>query len=484
MPANVIFRCDASASIGAGHMMRCFALAETMASFGFAPHLLAAPGSVEVLSAVGRSGFPVYETTGSGADVAKKQIGAIRTAIVDGYGFDDEDEAALAEVADTVIAFEDMPNRPHAAKLLVDPTPGRDAADYAGLVPVGARVLTGSAQAILRPVWRLARQSGRDPDATRIVVSMGATDSVNATAKVIEAVKASGVSSPVDIVLGAAAPHIADVRSRLSDSMTLHIDASDMPLLLKHVMLAIGAPGSSSFERAVLGIPSILVQTADNQRDLAHAFDAAGAAWVSKVEALDDPEAFGAIIAALLADVRARAAMSTAAASLCDGRGALRLLASLAGSVCTSSGSTVQLRLAEAGDAAWLLELQRQPETRRFARTTAAPTEAEHTAWYARLMDDPDRVLLIVESDGAAKGFVRLDRCPSDHGAVFEVSVAIDPASHGLGFGAAALRLARNFAPGATFDATVFSANAASEALFVKAGYRPVGPDLFRSLPN
>lgn len=484
MPAHMVFRCDGSASIGAGHMMRCLALAETAAGFGFQPSFLSAPGSTGVVGAVVESGFAVQDAVGSGADLIASSLGHADIAVIDGYRFDAAEEAALSRVAAQVVAFEDRPNRQHSADILVDPTPGRFAKAYDRLVSPLTRVLAGSEYAVMRPVWRKARQVGRSKDASRILVSMGATDPVNATAHVVEGIKASGIVAQVDVVLGAAAPHRADVTARLDSRMTLHVDPADMTGLVRGAKLAVGAPGSSSFERAVLGLPSILVQTADNQADIALAFGRSGAADVVALATLEDAAVFGGIIARLLADDGRREVMSAAAALLCDGRGALRLLAMLAGAFKTKDGSTVNLRMAEDSDIEWLLDLQRKPETRRFARNPAVPAGDDHGRWYAQLMDDTERTLLILESTGTRLGFVRLDCRSAAVTANFEVSIAVDPTHHGRGLGFAALQLARRFAPGAAFNATVMPTNLASQALFASAGYEQVGPDLFRSMPN
>lgn len=462
--------------------MRCLALAETMSAFGFEPTFFSAAGSRDVARAAREANFPMRDTTGSGARDIEVSIGRAEVAVIDGYSFESNDEEELASVANCVVSFEDRPNRRHAAAVLVDPTPDRRSDAYVGLVLSGTTILSGRDYAIVRPLWREARRKGRDQNANRIVVSMGATDPANATARVIDALKAAAIPDKVDVVLGMAAPNRADVEARLGREMTLHIDPVDMPGLLRGAKLAVGAPGSSSFERAMLGLPSILVQTAENQSDIASAFDRAGAARLVPIADIENAEAFGAVIAALLADGELREKMSAAAAALCDGKGALRLIAALTGEARARDGSMLSLRLAEPDDRDWLFALQCKPETRRFARNPTLPSAEDHAKWYAQLMNDPDRTLLIIENDAQAVGFVRLDR--RDGLARFEVSIAIEPANHGQGLGATALQLARRFAPGATFDATVLPANLSSRALFSSSGYRQIGPDLFRSVPN
>jgi UDP-2,4-diacetamido-2,4,6-trideoxy-beta-L-altropyranose hydrolase len=485
--ANVLFRCDASPFIGAGHMMRCLALAETMAAVGFRPHFLSAKGSADVLAAIGRSGFALIEVRDGEDGVASARaagIGDVRVAVVDGYGLGADIERAFNDIAETVIALEDAPTRRHDAHIVVDPTPERAADAYADLVGPGSIVLTGSAQALIRPLWREVRNRGCPQRGNHIFVSFGATDPSNATARVVEALKLADLDWDVHVVLGASAPHLKDVEARLGARMSLDVDPADFPDLLCQATLAIGAPGSSSLERALLGIPSIVIPVADNQNDIGAALAATGAAEVLPSTVLDDVAALGASIAALAADAPRRSAMAKAAFSLCDGRGALRLLAAIAGTVLAKDGTNVQLRLAEHSDSDWLLALQSQPETRRFARDPDVPSPAGHARWYAAAMADTNRILLLVEKAGVRCGFVRLDRQPSSDRPRFEVSVAVDPSQHGRGIGSAALRLLRRFAPGADFNATVLAANTSSRALFANAGYKQVGPELYWSHPQ
>jgi UDP-2,4-diacetamido-2,4,6-trideoxy-beta-L-altropyranose hydrolase len=468
-------------------MMRCLALAETMAGLGFVPRFLSAAGSTNVLSALSQSGFPAVDV-GLGQDGVEQAraagMGLQSLAVIDHYGLGRETERKFANSGVTTLAFEDLPNRPHAAAILLDPTPGRSASEYKALVPPETRVLAGSAYALMRPVWRSARRKrgAGPPDGIRIVVSVGATDPMNATGRIVEALKT--FDAPIDIILGASAQHLDDVRRKLGPHMTLHIDPPDMPMLLVRASLAIGAAGTSSFERCLLGLPSIAIPVVDNQANIAAALTGSGAAEVLQVEILDRPQALLARVAALAGDSERRRAMAAAARVWCDGRGALRLIAALTGQETARDGNAVTLRLAEVTDSDWLLALQSRPETRRYARNPAVPTSAEHAAWCGSVMDNPDRVLCVIEHNGERCGFIRLDRRLTEGRPRFEVSISIDPDHHRNGLGAAALSLTRRLAPGAELDAAIDARNAASQALFVRAGYGQVEPELYRSLPQ
>ena len=185
-------------------------------------------------------------------------------AVIDSYRLDRESERTYAKDGATVIVFDDLGNRPHAADILVDPTPRRSDDYYARLVLDGCRISMGPQHAMVRQAWRkLRRQTcarhAKDHPARRILLSMGSTDPINVSLKVIAAIAESGLDIETDVVLGQGAPHKLAVEGALIAGMSLHIDPPDFPERVAAADLVIGAPGSSSFERAVLGVPSILI---------------------------------------------------------------------------------------------------------------------------------------------------------------------------------------------------------------------------------
>jgi RimJ/RimL family protein N-acetyltransferase len=308
---------------------------------------------------------------------------------------------------------------------------------------------------------------------------MGGVDSANATTRVVDAIAAAGLDVYVDVVLGARAPHLREVTVRQNDRVAVHVDHPDLAALAAEADLAVGAGGTASFERAVLGLPSIIVGVADNQIGLSAAFAEAGAAEVVPSDIVTNATAFGERIKALAGDGERRKSMSKRAAAMTDGRGALRLLAAVAGTCEARDGKTVRLRLAESRDVDWLLDLQRQEATRRFARNPRIPDAAEHATWFASMLADSARLLTVITIDDEACGMLRLDRLTGTDPA-FEISIAVDGQRHRSGVGRAALKLARQLAPGADLLATVKPENAASLALFAGAGYAHEAGDLYR----
>ncbi len=477
MGGVALLRCDASPAIGAGHLMRCLSFAEVLSWAGWSCAFATNREATSTVPALARSGYAVHDSC------ADNDLPVVESSLVvmDHYHLDAVYERRLAGGGRTVIVFDDLANRPHACDILVDPTPGRQRSDYAGRVPATAQLLLGPRYAILARQWRELRNAWRGRSgANRILVSMGATDPTDATSRVLAAIQLAKISAQVDVVLGSAAPHRGRVAACATGSVKLHLDTSLLSALAAKADFAIGAAGTSSFERAVLGLPTLMVPVADNQQLIARAFAAAGAAEVLPATLLDTPTELAAQIAAFAGDWRRRETMSKAATAFTDGRGAARLLAVAAGAVASKRGAEIRLRLAEVEDEAWLLALQQQPATRRYALNSQVPNASEHARWFAMILDDEDRMLMVIDVDGEAVGMVRLDRKLGSR-TIFEISIAIDERRHGERIASGALALVRRLAPGADLLATVLPQNEKSLALFAAAGYRPEGDNRYRS---
>jgi UDP-2,4-diacetamido-2,4,6-trideoxy-beta-L-altropyranose hydrolase len=100
-----------------------------------------------------------------------------------------------------------------------------------------------------------------------------------------------------------------------------------MPRLTLEADLAVGAGGSTSWERCILALPTLTLILAPNQIAAATALEAAGASQNLDVSAQDFDEAFGVEMDRLIGNAGLRAALSAASATVCDGGGAARVAA-------------------------------------------------------------------------------------------------------------------------------------------------------------
>ncbi|MEM6557856.1 MAG: bifunctional UDP-2,4-diacetamido-2,4,6-trideoxy-beta-L-altropyranose hydrolase/GNAT family N-acetyltransferase, partial [Pseudomonadota bacterium] len=303
---------------------------------------------------------------------------------------------------------------------------------------------------------------------------MGGVDPDGASISCLDALDGQD-NIALTVVLGSAAPKLADTKARVARMQTptrLLLDRRDMAALIAESDLVVGAGGTSALERCALGRASVLAILADNQVNNASQLEAAGA--VALIPELT-PNAIRATVSPLLQNETARAAMGAAAASVCDGWGAPRVAAAL----CAFK-TGVALRPVDRDDMEFVHRLQSEPGARRFARTPTVPPVEDHKRWFAvRLQNIADDPFHIVTLKGSRCGFVRIDR--RDGALCWEVSILISERVQGQGVGHTSLGLLRLTYPMHDISAHVHPDNTASQRLFENAGYERRSEDSFFS---
>jgi len=344
---RVLCRVDASVEIGSGHVFRCAALARRLADAGHVQfvcrnlagdlnHLLETQG-FDVRRLFSESEYGWTEDQDALACRAAVGAGHYDWVIVDHYGLGARWERAMAHTADRILAIDDL-GRQHDCQVLLDQNYQSPVHDlYRSRLPADCERLLGPKYALLRPEFAALRaESLARPrqGISRVLVFMGGSDPLNETTKALTGIARLGqvrdmARLAVDVVIGAANPHRRAVETACADlpNATLHVQTSRMAQLMADADCAIGAPGSSTWERCTLGLPAVVTILAENQAPIGEAVNEAGGhlllGWHDAVSAEDYARGLLALDAASLN------AMSTAAAAICDGAGAERVAARL-----------------------------------------------------------------------------------------------------------------------------------------------------------
>jgi UDP-2,4-diacetamido-2,4,6-trideoxy-beta-L-altropyranose hydrolase len=327
---RILFVVDAGQKVGGGHVMRSLTLAKALEAHGATFGFLGPPAANEVLEAfapeIPRLSAASAEPRDLAAAVGREQFDAI---VFDHYQLGERDHRAMAQ-GRPVLVIDDLANRSLGADLVLDSGPERTAADYNGLIPEGARLLLGPSHAPVRPEFAALREPAlawRGEPVQRLLVAMGLTDVGGITARVVEKLRPRIGDAGLDIVIGASAPSIPGLAkiARRDSRLMLHVDSPHMARLTAEADIGVGAAGSSTWERCTLGLPSIMVVLADNQRAAAQALADRGAAIVIDAAQADFDEAFDRAIMRLLRDAELRRRLAAASAEVCDGLGAGRV---------------------------------------------------------------------------------------------------------------------------------------------------------------
>ena len=306
MGAHVIFRADASVAMGTGHVMRCLTLADGLTAQGARVEFACSPETSDIVPRLRASGYRLVSDP-SPADLL----------IIDHYGLGIDYERQARATARRIMVIDDLPVRPHDCDLLLDQTFGRTADQWRPLVPAQARVLTGTGFLLLRPEF--AQTCPPRQTLKTILVTLGGTDPGNATHTALDGIALSGLAVDVHVVMGAQAPHLQSVLAQAATMprVRVHVDTARMADLMRHADLAIGAGGGTAWERCSLGLPTVMLQIADNQKDVIRSLVGAGAAVVCAIDA----DAIAAQVLALAQKPDGLLSLSLAARRLCPGDG-------------------------------------------------------------------------------------------------------------------------------------------------------------------
>lgn len=326
---RILFIANAGPAVGGGHVMRSLSLARALEQHGAECVFLAPPPVAAILDAFAADMARDDATSLEPDAVADAATGIQFDAVVfDHYGLNREEHEAVAR-GRPVLIIDDLADRPLAADVILDSGPARAEADYA-LLAEGARLLLGPQYAPLRPEFAELRDAAvarRGGPVERVLIALGMTDVGGVTARVVDRLRQRVGNVVLDVVLGGGAPSLASLRRVAAHDprLRLHVDAQDMAQLILQADIAVGAGGSSSWERCTLGLPTLTIVLAENQRAAAFALAARDATLVIDAADVDFDKAFDRAAVRLMTDAGTRARLTAASLDVCDGLGAPRV---------------------------------------------------------------------------------------------------------------------------------------------------------------
>lgn len=493
---KVVFRVDASKYIGSGHVMRCLVLGDELKRKGYCVLFACTPLKGDMRSLIRERGFevislpqPITSTTAvndadyqawlqkSIAEDAYDFISSVKSAdlvITDHYAIDEVWQKIVKNVINCkLFAIDDLARR-HHADLILDQTLGRKPEDY---LDSDTHVLSGSQFALLPPSFFKQRQAAllrKFPvDLPSVLVSMGGIDAPNTTLSILKAL-CDKVSANFTVLLSQRAPHFQEVKQWCASRTNVeHKEfVSDMASLMLSHDIAIGAPGTTSWERACLGLPNIIIPIAENQRMICEQLAIHGASLSLEINQIPQ-----CLYNTYQKTVEQWASFKSANLILCDGLGTRRVALEIE-YLLNDGNDGVFLSRASLDDIELIYTWQCHPETRKYALSPHVPTWEEHKAWMMKkLQSTCDYYYMIIDRINSNKvGAVRLDRMNQGD---YLVSIFIDPQRYGKGIARKALAALDNIHSDVTLHATVLKNNLASQNLFQKAGYQKINDDTF-----
>jgi UDP-2,4-diacetamido-2,4,6-trideoxy-beta-L-altropyranose hydrolase len=316
----VVLRCDVGHSIGYGHVMRSVTLGAELVECGFRVTLLAGVLPPLLSGRAIRAGIEVHDLVCAECiedDVAQVLAIGPSIVVVDGYDFSCDYVSAIETAGVRCLLIDDNGSPAAAvASLVVNQNPHASQDLYPGVEH--SRLLLGLRYALIRREIRDAFSLVSRPDypvKSKVLVAIGGTDVLNLTADVAAMLASdcgidvwAASDQPINGVLQAP----ADISSTLASS-----DAA-----------VIGA-GTTMWEAAFLGVPTVSLVVADNQIHATRAAAILGVTHMIDCRGGADIDAIGAEASSLLNSVQRRRLMSEAGRSVVDGSGSAQVVAAM-----------------------------------------------------------------------------------------------------------------------------------------------------------
>ena len=486
MKQTMIIRADASVRIGAGHVLRCIALGQSWQDKGGRVVFLSHCETSAIKKRILDEGFDFKEVVAPHPDPSDfadtlrmiHEYGARDSAhstwvVVDGYHFDAAYQKELKDVGYKVLWIDDYGHAQHYyADLILNQNVSVDESLYQHRETY-TRLLLGTRYALLRREFREWTNWRREvPEvAQKVLITLGGSDPDNVTLKVIQALKQIDISGlEAKIIVGPANPNTRTLQQEIGKNSNLQLikNAENMTELMAWADVAIAAGGSTSWELALMGLPSLLVILADNQSSIVCEMSKAGAAinlgYAEKLTSADITHKINTI----LNESKTRSLLCTNAKALIDGFGASR--------VCDRVfQSDIVLRPVIQEDCKRIWDWSNDPSVRLRSFSKSFIAWEEHVKWFTKRIEAPFFYVALLH-DGTPIGQVRVDISGSE--AV--ISVMIESNYRNQGYGEKTIARAchevfhNSFSGIKEIHAHVEESNTASFRAFKKAGFREI----------
>ena len=302
---KVAFRVDSSGSIGAGHLVRCLALAQELQSRGvktfFISQNILAPLK-EFLFSSGHRVINIPQSISSRFDWKRDSAETLKVLkdisadilIVDHKQLDERWHRSIKKTINKLAVIDDVPGRKLFCDILIDQNLGRKPAHYLPFIEGNPKFLLGSKFVLMRNEFRLNKERAfkrrkEFKGLKSILLTLGGSESLENYLKIIKVLSELKLDNFSEVKLALGFDQKQEIYSKhFLKSEKLKISVLENPLNICESMvtsdLCIGYAGSSSWERCVLGLPSLVKVISDDQIFIAKNLEKKGAARIWKKE--------------------------------------------------------------------------------------------------------------------------------------------------------------------------------------------------------
>lgn len=335
-------RADGNSKLGMGHLMRCLSIALAFREYGFCVVFVTAEDAgSEIIKGRGFEQIVLnsdYTCMEAECDALQAIIQErdFKLLLVDSYQITSNYLKKIKEWAPVVCLEEDIKEEKpvdgiinynvYAPHLPYDSKYGKEVKKY-----------LGSLYAPLRPEFSRRIIPIRE-QVKRILITMGGSDEYNLSGSLLKKILSQNEACfkeiEYEVICGNFNPHYEELKQLTKRNPQLHIRASveNMAELMEKCDIAVSAAGSTMYELAALGVPTVCCYYVDNQKKIAEGFSK----LTKVINAGDYTIAPEAVLEEMVRTIRKflqskmlRAETAESMRTISDGRGAKRLVEDL-----------------------------------------------------------------------------------------------------------------------------------------------------------
>lgn len=327
----IFFRADGNSTIGLGHLMRCFAIADEIGNDKVC-FLCADNQSGDIADSRG------FKTRVLGTKPFSKEEALIvtdickeenekPTIVIDSYLVSKEYTSYIHEFA-KIICMDDIYAEYENVDGIINYNSYADSKNYN---VNNVKLLVGAEYVPLRREFQGYEELIRT-NINKILISTGGSDPQNLAYKITNRLLCNDVfkEKEIHIVCGKMNPNKEELVNLASENcnVNVHVDVKNMSQLMKDCDIAVSAGGSTCYEMCAMGLPFVVFSFADNQRLLAIDMgNRGGAIYAGHIEG--EPDSVLTNIAESLLKIEQEQnmlkSMSSCGHKVVDGLGAKRL---------------------------------------------------------------------------------------------------------------------------------------------------------------
>jgi len=359
--------------------------------------------------------------------------------VLDNYSLGSEWETTVRPFVEKIAVIEDLAGRRHDCDLLIDQNySDRTVETFKPKVRDTCKFLIGPKYAMLDSAFAKIREVSVMPrtELKRVFVFCGGSDPKNLTKTVLDALSGDEFSDlAVDVVIGAQNQNYKPgSTNQFGPNIQFHESGDDFAKVMSNSDLAIGAGGTTTWERMCLGVPSIIVSIAENQVPTCEKLGREGLVRYLGPQSEVSIKSVASAVREFLKTPSALSASSIKSQIVVDGKGCKRV----AETMCPTSEDELKVRLATKPDCIDYFNWANDPQVRENSLDSVDIEWTGHQKWFTEKINSESTEMYVLEASGLPVGQIRFEIVDK----TAEINYSLDELVRGRGWAATAVEVA------------------------------------------